>query len=76
MKFQITLKDPDGVYEGILAAVRNSKPEGILKDTLEEVESLQVECLSNIVGKWFDYLEYVTLEIDTDLMTATVVENK
>jgi len=58
MKFTVTMKCPDAVY-----------------DALEE---LPVDCRSEakyMTEKWFEYGEYLTVEIDTDTSTIKVLEN-
>lgn len=74
MKFQITLKDPDGIYDAVKAAVESNKPAnlGELENTWID---LKMDGLFTTLNRWFEYGEYVTIEIDTDLMTATVLKN-
>jgi hypothetical protein len=33
-------------------------------------------CPAQILDKWFEYREYITVEIDTETGTCTVLENK
>ena len=71
MKYRITLKDPDGVWEGIRdAAYSQGIPPG------HELYLQKVEDIYEEVGKWFGYLEYITLEIDTDAQTCVVVPSR
>ena len=74
MKFQITLKDPDGVFDSVQDAARQSVGAitGISIDERESlVESRRVE-LDEKIRKWFQYGEYLTVEIDTDADTIQV----
>lgn len=75
MKFQITLKDPDGVYEGIREAARASLPLGLEPDELEELIDGRHKKLSAFSRPWIKYGEYVTIEFDTESNTAVVVKN-
>lgn len=61
MKFRVTFKTPD-----------------VVDNTIENlgVEPDEQEAIyKQVVSKWFKYGEYVTIEVDTNADTATVVEN-
>ena len=66
MKFKITMKDPDGFGNSLADAVADGN-DGT------DVEAVQEE-LEKLTSKWFEYSEYVTIEIDTDTGTARVCE--
>lgn len=74
MKFSITFKDPDGPQDSVDDAVRAD----VEKLGLASNEEQQLLCESRRekvweqIGKWFEYQEYVTIDIDTDADTATV----
>lgn len=75
MKIKVTLKDPDGVYESIRDAVRESLANKDLDD--DEIDLLienRVEKVNDILKKWIEYGEYITIEFDTEEETAIVVE--
>ena len=74
MKLQITLKDPDGVYESIKQAAESSTgdTEGLDNNELDELAETRREKLEEKCKRWIKYGEYVTIEIDTDANTATV----
>ncbi len=76
MKFKIQMKDPDGVYDSVTdAAVASAAAvNGITDDEREALEETRREEIDEAIGKWFEYSEYLTVEIDTDAMTATVCE--
>lgn len=83
MKFKITMKDPDGVscaiQEEAEKQYKNKIGNKLVYYTPEGKERL-IEGFSDIllekIKKWFEYQEYVTIEIDTDKNTARVCENK
>jgi len=77
MKFKITFKDPDGVYESTRAAARSSVDlvEGMQPDEKEELIELRYESMYESCRQWVKYGEYITVEIDTDLNTIEVVRN-
>lgn len=75
MKFRITFKDPDVVERAIADAIR-SWVDGLgLTDKKERalMEARRRESELEKVAKWFKFCESVTIEIDTDADTATVV---
>lgn len=59
MKFRITFKDPDGVWEGLQDA--NLDP-NCLPGEVQEV-----------VDKFLEFDEYITIEFDTEDVTARVI---
>jgi hypothetical protein len=66
VKFQIQLKDPDGIDESIFHAARKEIPEpGALFQK-------RVSELTAIANRWIDG-EYLTIEIDTEKNTCEVV---
>jgi hypothetical protein len=77
MKFRVTLKDPDCLYEAAREATRE---ECAAIPGLSEEEKLvisqkrEVDAITFASKKWFQYGEYVTIEIDTDEGTATVLK--
>lgn len=71
------MKDPDGPYDCIQDAVKASLGEQPL--TVRERELLiaeRMQAQQALVGKWLQYGEYITVEIDTDAGTATVLPAK
>ena len=76
MKIVITLKDPDGVWDSIEEAVRVSieSLEGIDDEEREDLQELRFEQAREDCSKFIEYSEYVTIEIDTEAGTATVLE--
>ena len=76
MIFQITFKDPDGVYESLQDEARQSLPEGLSVNERKVLCETRREEMDEFAGKWIWASEYVTLEFDTEKGTAVVVENK
>lgn len=71
VKFRLMLKDPDGFYESIEAAVRDVP--GIDEAEKEAIREVRREKLKDFCARWVEYGEYLTVEIDTDERTCTVV---
>lgn len=78
MIITVTMKDPDCLSEPIEDAVKESlSTMGLEDDEIEAVvEARTSKVREKLVSKWFEYGEYLTVEIDTKTMTAKVMENK
>lgn len=77
MIFRVTMKDPDVLYDSINESLDEElKASGLSDDEQEAVRELRYEKLSEVASKWFEYGEYLTVEIDTDKETIKVIENE
>lgn len=78
MKFRVTMKDPDTLHDEIDDAIK--KDPGLLsiadKDEREAVAAIRKEKLHDLCRQWFEYGEYLVVEIDTEAKTCTVVPVK
>jgi len=78
MIINITLKDPDGIYDAIQDAATQQVE--AIKGLSEYEKSSLIESRHTQIDKelepWIEYSEYVRLEIDTEAKTATVILNK
>lgn len=78
MKFRVTMKDPDTLHDAIRKAVE-AEVDGYPANDEEEREMLidsRVDKAGDVCGRWFQYGEYLTVEIDTDAKTCVVMEAK
>ena len=75
MKFKVTMKDPDTLYDSIVDAVK--KEISIISDVDERqaVQQVRVDKINLLCSQWFEYGEYLTVEIDTDAGTCTVCKS-
>jgi hypothetical protein len=73
MKFRVTLKDPDGVYESVDEAARESLPPGLDRREADALAEIRREAFLEHMDKWFECNEYLTVEVDTDAGTCVVV---
>ena len=75
MKFRVTLKDPDGFYDGITGAVEESLSGNTFFSERESEAAHEARryAIKDGIKKWVDYGEYITIEFDTTAGTATVV---
>ena len=76
MKFLVSFKDPDSLGESIAEAVSATIPDGTPDDEHEALQELREERTRAFCYKFFKYGEYLTVEIDTDAGTCTVVPVK
>ena len=73
MKFRISMKTPDAVDYAVEDALANefaADIHGMVDD--EAIGDRKAE-LEELCKQWFSYGESVTIEIDTDAKTATVL---
>lgn len=89
VRFTVTFKAPDALEEAIETEMQNIDIcfESILprdrlefndseKEVIEEEQREVSESMRRVGQKFLKYGEYVTIELDTDTMTATVKEAK
>ncbi len=74
MKFKVTLKDPDVLNDAIKEAVENevNKLDSLDEDEKYDLCQVREEKIGELCAKWFEYSEYLTVEIDTDKKTIEV----
>jgi hypothetical protein len=72
VRLSITFKTPDVVEQAVREKVDYEV--GCLRIDPEDFEYV-VQETCNKLSKWFRYGEYVTLDIDTDAGSITVMEN-
>lgn len=74
MKFKVYMKDPDVLYDGIDEAIdAELKASGLPEDEQEALREIRHEKASDVASTWFQYGEYLTVEIDTEAETIRVV---
>lgn len=75
MKFKVTMKDPDTLYDAIDEAVRDdiAKIAGLTDADREELAETRTDAVREVTRKWFQYGEYLSVEIDTETGTAIVL---
>lgn len=77
MKFRVTMKDPDTLHDAIRGAVEaDIEKLNLDEDEAEAVVEKRRAKVEAICSKWFGYGEYLTVEIDTEAKTCSVVEDK
>ena len=75
MKIKVTMKDPDTMHDAVQDAVKEEvKAMGLPEDESESLIELRTNKVGEKMAKWFEYGEYLTVEFDTDAMTATVLD--
>jgi hypothetical protein len=73
MKFLVTFKDPDGVYESLEQAAGDSVAAIEDPEEQEALKEVRAAKMRDFMEKWVEYEEYVTIEFDTVAKTAVVV---
>lgn len=75
MKFKVSMKDPDTLHDAIKLAVGKSLDAVAISedDELEALAEVRAEKVREICSRWFKYGEYLTVEIDTEAGTCTVL---
>jgi len=72
----VTLKDPDTMYDAVQDHVDEElKASNLPEDEQELVKDARVEKYTDIIGDFFEYGEYLTVEFDTEAKTARVVSS-
>ncbi len=75
MKIRVTMKDPDTMHDAVLEAVTSEvKAMGLPEDEARKLIQIRVDKQADKMAKWFKFSEYLTVECDTDAMTAKVVD--
>lgn len=78
MKIKVVMKDPDTMPDAVREAVEKDVNELRIRENLpmDEAEGLiesRTEKMQTLLGRWFQYSEYLAVEFDTEAMTATVL---
>ncbi len=78
MKFRVTMKDPDTLLDAIQDAAKELADQvtGIDEDERVSLVESKKEKLSELCRKWFEYSEYLTVEIDTEAESISVVTRR
>lgn len=76
MKFKVTMKDPDTLCDAVTDAIQDQLDMTLPEDEADALLEIRRDKISSLCRKWFEYGEYLTVEIDTDAGTATVCEMK
>lgn len=78
MKFRVMLKDPDTLDEAISDSVRErlSARDELSPKEREALFELSYDECQEVAERWFQYGEYLTIEIDTSARTCRVVPSE
>ncbi len=75
MKFIVTMKDPDALDIAIDDAIQDD--ESLLelaKDEQKAAIGVRKQRMRDVCKRWFEYGEYIRIEIDVEAGTATVLD--
>lgn len=76
MIFTVTMKDPDTLYDAINEAIDEDEQlnsSGFSEEELDAIREIRAEKVREACSEWFDMGEYLTVRIDSDRKTITVV---
>lgn len=74
MKIKVTMKDPDALGDALKEAVAAEvEALGLPEDERDALIDLRTEKVADIANRWFEYGEYLQVEIDTDAGTCVVL---
>lgn len=73
MKIRVTMKDPDTLYDAIADAVQADTADIADEDERTAVKEVRGDKARKVARKWFQYGEYLTVEIDTEAETCTAI---
>lgn len=78
MKFRVTMKDPDTLSDAIVAGVEREVGwgGGLTDEERDSVREMRQGTVYRQCLTWFEYGEYLTVEIDTVAGTCIVVPRK
>jgi hypothetical protein len=78
MKFRVTMKDPDGVWESLDDAAKESVKDAVVQDEDERQALMEhrAQKIREFAGQWLEYGEYAEIEFDTEAGTAVLVKAK
>ena len=77
MKIRITMKDPDCLYGPVDDAINEwiQTIEDLSDHEKDALAEARKETVRSKLYKWFEYGEYLEVEVDTDAETCVVLEN-
>jgi len=72
MKFTVSMKSPDALDDAIKEAVKQYNMGG-MEEEIETLREMREEKIKKFCHAWFQYGEYLRVEIDTKANTCTVL---
>lgn len=76
MKFRVTMKGPDVLHDAIREAVDLIDLPGLDAGERELVREQRAEKARELCNRWFEWGEYLVVEIDTEAETCVVVPTR
>ena len=73
MKIRVMMKDPDTLDDAIDEAIEADVASIADEEEREAVAEVRKERAHAVAKKWFEYGEYLQVEIDTEAKTCTVL---
>lgn len=76
MKIIVQFKDPDALEESIREAMQGVELPDLSDDERQAVIDARTEAVRELCQQWFEYSEYLRVEVDTEAKTCTVLPVK
>lgn len=73
MKIYVTMKTPDALDEAIKEAVDEEIDSTMPENECEDIAKRKIKDAKDLAETWFEYEEYITVEIDTETKTCIVI---
>ncbi len=75
MKFKVQMKDPDVLIDAITNALEDQpKPDDLDESEWKYLREIRADNVYKFAAQWFEYGEYLTVELDTDAQTCVVMK--
>lgn len=76
MKIRLHLKAPDSIEQSVRDFVNMQRPDDVSDEDWAELEEDKINETTRKLSKWVEFRENLSIEIDMDLETATVLKVK
>lgn len=75
MRFTVSMKDPDTLDDAISdAVIRSTEGMDITPAERKAIQEVRREEVREVCARWFEYGEYLRVEVDTEAKTCVVTQ--
>jgi hypothetical protein len=76
MKIRITMKDPDGFTDSVAEALEAQMVDDLPEEEMDALRDIRRDEIKRSLKRWFEYDEYIRVEVDTAAQTCVVLPVK